>query len=638
LTATVTSGATGKVTFYDGVTILGVGTISGAQASISTVMLPSGNRKLRAHYQGDGTYAASSSATVPQSVLAGKSNGFQPPLSDPGANFNGTAATVVGDFNDDGKQDFILVNYPYRSLTIYLGNGDGTFQTGRPYAFAYDPTSVAVGDFNGDGHADLAVGLSYTDSIAILRGNGDGTFQPAVYYACGSTPTAIAVADFNRDGLADLIVNHNGAYDATSLSLLLGKADGTFQNATSIPAGSTASSIAVADFNGDGAPDVVVALGPAAKISILLGNGDGTFQAPKLYAYSDGADVVSAADFNGDGHPDVLVTASIGEVYVLLGNGDGTLGPPLTYSTGYYPESVLIGDFDGDGFVDLAITHYFSSIPYLSGPYIGIAPGHGDGTFGAAALYPALNFPYTGAVGDFNGDGRTDMVTSSAAYSGYTIFLGNAVAPITIQTTPTNLQFTVDNGAPQTAPQTLNLAPGTHTIAVASPQTAPGTQYVFTGWSDSGAASHTITVGATAATYTATFKTQYLLTTAAFPQSGGTVTPASGAYYDAGSPVTITATPNPPLTFTGWSGAASTSNPLQITMSAPLTIAAAFDIPGATCTMTGDTTASIADVQFIVNEALGVIPANNDLNNDGVVNIVDIQKVLDAALNFGCLQ
>jgi hypothetical protein len=86
------------------------------------------------------------------------------------------------------------------------------------------------------------------------------------------------------------------------------------------------------------------------------------------------------------------------------------------------------------------------------------------------------------------------------------------------------------------------------------------------------------------------------------------------------------------LTFTGWSGAASTSNPLQITMNAPLTITAAFDIPGATCTMTGDTAASIADVQFIVNQALGVIPANNDLNNDGVVNIADIQKVLNSAL------
>jgi hypothetical protein len=91
------------------------------------------------------------------------------------------------------------------------------------------------------------------------------------------------------------------------------------------------------------------------------------------------------------------------------------------------------------------------------------------------------------------------------------------------------------------------------------------------------------------------------------------------------------------LTFTGWSGTTGTTNPLQITMNAPLTITAAFDIPGATCTMTGDTTASITDVQFIVSEALGVVPANNDLNNDGVVNIADVQKVLNSALHLGCL-
>jgi hypothetical protein len=241
-------------------------------------------------------------------------------------------------------------------------------------------------------------------------------------------------------------------------------------------------------------------------------------------------------------------------------------------------------------------------------------------------------------VGDFNGDGRTDLVfAGTASGGGYTVLLGNAIAPITIQTNPTGLQFTVDSGTAQTAPQTINLTPGTHTIAVASTQAAtPGTQYVFTGWSDSGAASHTINANFPA-TYTATFQTQYLLTTAAYPQTGGTVTPAPGTYYNAGAPVYLTATANPPLTFIGWSGGATgATNPLQMSMNAPLAITANFDIPGATCTMTGDATASVVDVQFIVNEALGIVPANNDLNNDGVVNIADIQKVLNAALNLTC--
>jgi hypothetical protein len=142
---------------------------------------------------------------------------------------------------------------------------------------------------------------------------------------------------------------------------------------------------------------------------------------------------------------------------------------------------------------------------------------------------------------------------------------------------------------------------------------------------------------ATGATYIATFQTQYQLTTASYPQAGGSVAPASSAFYNAGTPVTLTATPNSPLVFTGWSGTVTgASNPLQITVNAPLSVTANFDVPGATCTMTGDATASVADAQFIVNEALGVIAANNDLNGDGMVNIVDVQQVIGAVLGLGC--
>jgi hypothetical protein len=210
---------------------------------------------------------------------------------------------------------------------------------------------------------------------------------------------------------------------------------------------------------------------------------------------------------------------------------------------------------------------------------------------------------------------------------------------ITIQTNPAGLQFTIDGGAALMAPQTLNLAPGVHAIAVASTQTAPGTHYLFSSWSDSvtSSASRTITVGTTAFTYTASFQTEYQLTTTSYPQAGGSVTPGSGTYYNSGATVTLTATANSPFVFTGWSGGVSgTSNPMQITMNAPTSVTANFDIPGATCTMTGDNAPSIADVQFITNEALGIVLPNNDLNADGVVNIADIQKVIDAALNFGC--
>src|ERR1019366_7719055 len=107
----------------------------------------------------------------------------------------------------------------------------------------------------------------------------------------------------------------------------------------------------------------------------------------------------------------------------------------------------------------------------------------------------------------------------------------------------------------QTAPQTLSLSQGSHTIAVASPQAgSAGTQYVFTGWSDGGAASHSITVGSSTATYTASFKAQYQLTISASPVAGGTVGSASGRFYASGTAVSINATANTGYSFTGWSG------------------------------------------------------------------------------------
>ena len=155
----------------------------------------------------------------------------------------------------------------------------------------------------------------------------------------------------------------------------------------------------------------------------------------------------------------------------------------------------------------------------------------------------------------------------------------SSLTGITIQTNPPGLQFTVDGGAAQTAPQTLNLSAGSHTIAVAALQTgSPGTQYVFSSWSDGGAASHSITVGSSAATYTATFQTQYQLTISALPAAGGTVIPASGVYYNSGASVAVSATAASGYTFSGWTGsvASASSASTSVTMSGPETVTANF--------------------------------------------------------------
>jgi len=190
----------------------------------------------------------------------------------------------------------------------------------------------------------------------------------------------------------------------------------------------------------------------------------------------------------------------------------------------------------------------------------------------SASLAPGA---YTVDVGVFDGGWSTDYYWNTDA----TITVTAAQTGITIQTSPAGLQFTVDGGAAQTAPQTLNLSQGPHTIAVATTQAGPaGTQYVFTGWSDNGAASHSITVGSTGAIYTASFKTQYQLTISASPAAGGSVTPATGGYYDSGSSVPISATPASGYSFSVWTGsvAAASSAATSVTMNAPETVVANF--------------------------------------------------------------
>ena len=176
------------------------------------------------------------------------------------------------------------------------------------------------------------------------------------------------------------------------------------------------------------------------------------------------------------------------------------------------------------------------------------------------------------------------IVTGAGLSSNPVIFSPQQV--ITIQTSPPGLQFSVDGGAAQTAPQTLNLSQGTHSLSVVATQSqAPGTQFVFIEWSDgTTATSDNITVGSSPATYTAAFQTQYQLTTAAFPAAGGTVTPAS-AFYNAGAVITVTATPNSGYTFSSWSGAAANASSASttVTMSGAESVTANFSGGSSSC-------------------------------------------------------
>jgi hypothetical protein len=171
-------------------------------------------------------------------------------------------SVITADFNGDGKLDLAVANSGADpaagvkapgSISILLGNGDGTFAPKVDYPAGSNSTSLAAADLNADGKLDLAVANFGSNSISIFLGKGDGTFAPKIDIAVGRTPASIIAGDFNQDGKMDLVFTN--VLD-NSFTLLPGKGDGTFLPGTEFPAGVNPVGMAVADFNGDGLLDV----------------------------------------------------------------------------------------------------------------------------------------------------------------------------------------------------------------------------------------------------------------------------------------------------------------------------------------------------------------------------------------------
>ena len=376
------------------------------------------------------------------SVLLGKAGGGFLAQTQLDTAAIGAYGVVIADVNGDGKPDLVIASAvilgeSYQAaVSILLGNGDGTFQAPVNYDAASAGSSggtVAVGDFNGDGKPNVVLTSPGANSVSILLGNGDGTFRPAVAYAAGKSPQYLAVGDFNRDGNLDLVVNSKPGY----VTILLGNGDGTFRAPVNYPALEYPGSVAVGDFNGDGKPDLAVSTvgvgdGPDF-VRILLGNGDGTFQKPTPCYAGSGPVAVTVGDFNGDGKLDLVVgnqpypayEGAVGDtISIMLGNGDGTFQPPVGYTAGATPVALALGDFNGDGALDIAVANRWNP-----GGNLAILLGSPQGAVQHTASYPVspendgeLGFI---AAGDFNGDGKPDMAVTDSHNNTVTILLND---------------------------------------------------------------------------------------------------------------------------------------------------------------------------------------------------------------------
>src|SRR5262245_22209293 len=332
-----------------------------------------------------------------------------------------------------------------RKLTLEALEDRTVLSFAPPVTFpvGVQPSEVTVADFNNDGKPDLAVAnlgsfSSFKASLSVLLGNGDGSFQPAVTTDILNSgggqgfALSVAVGDFNGDRLLDAAVNTSGTSANPAVEVMLGKGDGSFRpDHRILSVAQTPLSVAVGDFDRNGALDLVTANSTSGTLSLLLGHGDGSFQPRVDLAVGAAPRAVAVGDFNGDGRLDVVTAQQLSDtVSVLLGHGDGTFARPLVFAASgefFTPSSMVVGDVNGDGKLDLAI----NSISFLDSDafQVGVLLGNGDGTFQA----PLLGAAQPGgsgdlALGDFNNDGRTDAAVADqlgAPTGNLSVFAGN---------------------------------------------------------------------------------------------------------------------------------------------------------------------------------------------------------------------
>jgi hypothetical protein len=358
---------------------------------------------------------------------------FLPPATFPvGVN---PRAVTVADFNRDGTPDLAVVNTgqssSQSSVSVLLGNGNGSFQPAVTTNVQNsgpgqgNALSLVVGDFNRDGLPDIAVNTSGSPAnpaVEVMLGKGDGSFQPNhQILPVGQTPLSLAVGDFDRNGALDLVTANSSS---GTLSVLMGNSDGTFRPHIDLAVGAAPRAVAVGDFNGDGLPDVVTAQQLSNTVSVLLGHGNGTFAQPLVFAASRQdftPSSIAVGDMNGDGRADLVINSIGGEdsvvsqLGVLLGHGDGTFGAPILNSPeGADDGDVVLGDFNNDGHIDAAVGGEAALPDGLS-----VFNGNGDGTFGVPFQSPLRvstggNNPFGVAAADLNGDGRLDLVAANS--------------------------------------------------------------------------------------------------------------------------------------------------------------------------------------------------------------------------------
>ncbi len=371
-------------------------------------------------------------------IMLGRGDGsFEPVSSITTFSCTLEGGIVTGDFNNDGNLDFAVVsgtpggdcNFNPGTLWIFLGNGAGGFTLKASYSElgvpAYNDLAggLVATDLRGNGHLDLLAIDPSKNGVDVFLGNGDGTFQTPTLVTVPQSgySGAMTAGDVNHDGKPDLVVASNVSGDG--IYVLLGNGDGTFQSPVFYQQGSNSGAMAVAigQLIKNDHGDVVMGTGNGAYV--YINNGDGTFKTPPALYGPAWINSITITDINGDKKNDLVVSSySSSAVWTMLGNGKGGFTAGESFSTDGYPNNVVVGDFNGDKKLDFATSN-------SHGQWVTVALGNGDGTFRSSPNYGySWNAPINGiATADLNGDGNLDIVQADGGTGvGITVMLGSS--------------------------------------------------------------------------------------------------------------------------------------------------------------------------------------------------------------------
>ena len=342
----------------------------------------------------------------------------------------------TADTNMDGHLDIIVTNTFVPSIGVFIGFGNGTFQSQEITSLSDEPDLHATGDFNKDEKLDIAVLISIYGHIEIYFGLGNGRFEYGDVYSLkwGSKPVSIVITDFDNDGYLDIASINRGTND---VALLFGLGDGSFLDATyySLPEDVISPKfIATADFNNDSFSDLVVAKSTSCTLTILLNNGYGGFPHPvniKLRNYCP--DWIGIGDLNNDVRQDMVLTSATNNIaLVILGKGDGTFSNGYTYvkNNSVSLWDAALADFNKDHIPDIAVIDNLESSVAVF-----FRTMDKNSTQLNTVKLPNTFYPECIAAGDFNKDNETDIVVAHTEDSMLIVLLMKYQASFTNQAT-----------------------------------------------------------------------------------------------------------------------------------------------------------------------------------------------------------